>query len=776
MKRILLAALMIAAASSSARAQPGLTRSGAALMYNGQPVTLVAYGCYGILTESAFDYEAFFDALEARGINFVRVWGNYHWTNDLIPFKGTRNDADLTKLNPAYFERLKAMVAAAAARDIVVMFTFWDSCALEGPADSGNRWINCPYRTGNNDQSYCASPNDFDDVPPDVTPPIWTQSHAPYMAKVVQTIGAYGNVIYEIMNEPYPGFGGDAFINYAIDYLYGLLNDPGVPGSRIIATNDGPQDHVGNPKVDVVSFHLNSPDKADDFNGLARPVIISNDGDTSQSSTSMANPQRIQRIALFADKALASGAAPGHNHLEILDKDIYGATWKSQDYDPKAGNVTQGILDALAPYANGLPTYDCPDYDHIIDDQDKAPQFTMTGDDWATWGTAGCGFDGGDTSYHYLSKTVGGDDKKGKAFWKPDLPVSGTYEISTWWRKTANRTTDADHYIHDGTGGVTHLVIDQKGDAQPEGSTIPFDCFSGWYSLGEYFCAAGVAGCYVELDGTDDNQSDEANAMRFTLKECSGGPVDPPPDPVQTCDFPGEGSHTVKVYADKITANGWENTAQAEGEPDGQDAHSPNVETGEFLTADFTDLCDPDGVDTIDKVMVGVLLRTQYESGKYDVILKFHAGGNAVLTTHHTQLEWDHLDITGDKPSWTWKDVAGIKATLELDYHPQGKIDSDVWVDAFYLEVTYTTQPPDCQDKAFECKGDDLLLCEGWTWVLYEQCEAGCADQACLPPPGQDSAPEKPDVATPPPEDAVMETVSPWDANPDPDAAQMIDV
>jgi len=778
MRRILLTALVLLAVSSNARAEPGLTRSGSTLQYNGQPVTLVAYGCYGILTESDFDLEAFFDVLQAHGINFVRVWGNYHWTNDLIPFEGTRNDADLTTLDPAYYGRLQSLVAAAAARDIVVMFTFWDSCCLEGSATDGNRWINCPYRAGNNDQPYCTSPNDFDDVPPDTNPPIWTQSHAPYMAEVVDSIGGFPNVIYEIMNEPYPGFGDQAFHNHAIDYLYGLLNDPGVAGSRIIATNDDSLANSGNPKVDLVSFHAHSPDDGDNHNGLAKPVIISNDGDASQSSTTMSNAKRVHRVAEYAQKALASGAASGHNHLEILDKDMYGATWKGQDYDPQVGNVTQGILGVLAPYANGLPEYDCPDYDHIIDDQDGAPQFTMTGDDWTTWGTNGCGFDAGDTSYHYLSKTVGGEDKKGKAFWKPDLPVSGTYEITTWWRKTHNRTTDADHYVHDGSGGVTHIVIDQKGDAQPEDSTIPFDCFSGWYPLGEYFCAAGVAGCWVELDGTDDNQSDEANAVRFTLKQCDGGPVDPP-DPVETCEFPGEGTHTMKVYADKLTANGWEDKAKAEGEPDGQEAHSPNVEHGEYLIADFANLCDPDGEETIDQVKVGVLLRTQYESGKYDILLKFHGGGSAALTTHHTKLQWDHLDITGDKPEWTWEEVAGIQARLELDHHPQGNIDSDVWVDAFYLEVAYTTQPAECQDGALECQGDDLFSCEGWAWALYEYCEHGCVDDACLPPPNEDTGLVEPDVVIPPPDEALPDeatpdVISPGDipTGPDPDTAE----
>ena len=682
-----------------------LSRQGNQLLWDGAPVTLVAYGCYGILTESDFDYDAYFDVLQSYGINFVRIWGNYHWTNDLIPFQGTRNNADLEKLSDLYFSRLAGLTQSAFNHNIIVMFTFWDSCALEGPADSGNRWINCPYRNANNKQPYLDNPQQFDDVPPDSTPPIWSQSHAPYMARVVETLGNHPNVIYEIMNEPYAGYGDQAFHNQAIDYLHDLLGKPGLSGSKLIATNDGPLSNVNNPKVDVVAFHVSGPAKAADYNGLARPVIISNDGDDSQSSTTMSDADRITRIGNYAQKALNSGAAPGHNHLEILDKDIYGATWGSQDYDPKLQNLTLGILEKLSKYANGLAAPDCPDYDHIIDDQDGTPQFTLTGDDWATWGMAGCGFDSGDSSYHYLSKTVGGADKKGTAAWTPDLPVAGTYEIATWYRKTGNRSTDADHFIYDGLGNSTHIVIDQKGDAPAdENSPVEYECKSGWVSFGQYWCNSGKGGCHVVLDGTDDDQSDEANAVRFTLLDCSGQVTPPDPDPPQTCDYPGEGPHTAEVFANDVSGSGWEDAVKGTGEPDGQEAHSPNVEKGESLTASFPELCDPEGDENIDNIQIAVKLRTQYDSGKYDILLKFHASGPAHVITHHTDSKWDTLDITADKATWTWGDVNQVKAVLELHEHPQGNIDADVWVDAFRLTVSYTTGPlavgPEPQEQA----------------------------------------------------------------------------
>ncbi|MDP7115341.1 MAG: hypothetical protein QGH45_25415, partial [Myxococcota bacterium] len=78
----------------------------------------------------------------------------------------------------------------------------------------------------------------------------------------------------------------------------------------------------------------------------------------------------------------------------------------------------------------------------LVDDEDGEPGFSTTGDDWTTWGTNGYGFDGSDTSYHYLSHTLGGDDRRGTATWSPTLPEAGTYRIETWFRRTENRTDD----------------------------------------------------------------------------------------------------------------------------------------------------------------------------------------------------------------------------------------------------------------------------------------------------------------------------------------------
>jgi MYXO-CTERM domain-containing protein len=330
----------------------------------------------------------------------------------------------------------------------------------------------------------------------------------------------------------------------------------------------------------------------------------------------------------------------------------------------------------------------------IVDDQDGSPGFTTTGDDWTTWGTNGYGFDGGDSEYHYLSHTVGGEDRRGTATWSPDLPQEGTYEIAAWYRLTENRSRDADHVVRDGTGATTKKTLDQYGDGA-----------SGWVTLGEHWCASGRGGCTVTLDGTDDDESDEANAMRFTWVD-AGGTDEPDPDPDDALDdcgeFPGLGAHTQVAYASELDAVDWEDKNQAKGSPDGLEANTPNVDAGEHLTAWGWALCDPVGEETLDSVRVEVYARTQYDSGSYEVELRLDGDGTAATIFNGTNLAWHGVDVTGDLGSWTWADADATRGRVTLHDHPQGNRDSDAWVDAWRLTVAFTTTADEGSDSSTE--------------------------------------------------------------------------
>ncbi len=328
----------------------------------------------------------------------------------------------------------------------------------------------------------------------------------------------------------------------------------------------------------------------------------------------------------------------------------------------------------------------------LVDDQHGEPGFTLTGDDWTTWGTLGYGYAAEDTEYHYLSSTVGGSDRRGTATWSPELPVEGTYLVEAWYRLTGNRTRDADHFVYDGYGGQTHVVLDQYGDGP-----------SGWVSLGEHWCVAGFAGCYVVLDGTDDDESDEANAMQFTLID-----TEPPPPPEDCDEFQGLGQHAMEFWATTASGAGWNDAALASGADDGAEAHSENVDEGEYLAAGDWEVCDPQGEETIDAVEVEVLSRMQYDSGTYALILALDGGGDAYTTYSHTSSSWDTVDVTTDRAEWTWIDVENVVASVTLYDHPGGARDSDAWVDTFRIRATYTTTeaPGDDDDDAADDDDD----------------------------------------------------------------------
>jgi len=319
----------------------------------------------------------------------------------------------------------------------------------------------------------------------------------------------------------------------------------------------------------------------------------------------------------------------------------------------------------------------------VIDDQDGAPWFTTTGDDWAEWGTLGYGFDADDTSYLYTSHTVGGSDRRGTATWTPDIATAGTYAVAVWFRRTENRTTDADHVLVDAFGTEVGVSIDQSGEGA-----------SGWVELGEMWCEVGSSGCWLTLDGDDDDASDEANAARFVLVDSEEPEAEAEDgDPCEGSFAPG--IHTMEVTAGVVDGDDWSDEGRAVGEADGSEAHSPNVDEDELLRASAFDVCDPDGDEVITDVQLEVKARTQYSTGTYALELWLDAGSGAEVVFTGTESTWHSLSPTAPAEGWTWAELAGLEARVGLHDHPGGARDSDAWVDAFRLSVTFEVPEAD---------------------------------------------------------------------------------
>jgi hypothetical protein len=196
---------------------------------NGRPVVLVTSDHhYGAVIDRDFDYVRYLDAIAAAGMNLTRIYpgamfevadkyvaGNplgprpgrhiLPWARSTVP--GAHASLaepgapsfkfDLDRSNPEYFARLRAFVAAAAARDIVVEVAFFNGMY----ADS---WPLMPMYHANNVQGVgayeageCGLFTTADPRNRDVM-----RYQAAYVARIAAELNEFDNLIYDIADEP----------------------------------------------------------------------------------------------------------------------------------------------------------------------------------------------------------------------------------------------------------------------------------------------------------------------------------------------------------------------------------------------------------------------------------------------------------------------------------------------------------------------------------------------------------------------------------------------
>lgn len=342
-----------------------LIRNGNILEYNGSPIRLIGYGDYGLVSEEDFDYGMFLDKIANYNLNLVRIWVNYHWVKSLSPFeKNSFGEYDLYSPSQKYNDRLKDFVAYAEGKGIIVQVTLFDAVALQ---DKGNRWRYFPYNTINNVHDFILSNQTSEFVA--TSGPVWNVQEQ-LISQVAAHLGDYGNIIYEIMNEPNShGVAIEPFHSTATSTLRAALEP--YTGSKIISVNieDDSDLAWAQANADLVAIHVHHPaSRADNYNNISIPVIISNDGDETQGTQAQGSEynasKREKRTKCFLQKTFGTGAVYGHNHFEFLDKGINGDSWRTTppDYNPRASNVDEGILNVLNPFPDsGIfpPPDDC---------------------------------------------------------------------------------------------------------------------------------------------------------------------------------------------------------------------------------------------------------------------------------------------------------------------------------------------------------------------------------------------------------------------------------
>lgn len=192
--------------------------------YRNKPVVLITSAeHYGAVLNRDFDYIAYLDELKSQGLNLTRTFtgayvepaGAFAITNNTLAptsgrficpwsrsnqpgYKGGGNKFDLTKWDGDYFERLKDFVGQAQKRGIIVELAFF--C----PFYDDSQWKISPMNSINN-------VNGIGNVE---SKNVYTLDkskellgiHEQLVKKIVGELRDYGNLIYEICNEPY--FGG----------------------------------------------------------------------------------------------------------------------------------------------------------------------------------------------------------------------------------------------------------------------------------------------------------------------------------------------------------------------------------------------------------------------------------------------------------------------------------------------------------------------------------------------------------------------------------------
>jgi len=190
-------------------------------LLNEKAMVLIGSGeHYGAVMNADFDYRRYLGALQTDGMNYTRLFGGSYLEvpsksfgilrNDLAPargryiapwarsgtpgYAGGGNKFDLTRWDPAYFERLHDFLSAAARRGIIVEITLFSS--QYDPA----QWNICALNPQNNI-------NGTDSID-------WKKLHTlengnmlgyqeKYVRKLVDEANTFDNVIFEIQNEPW---------------------------------------------------------------------------------------------------------------------------------------------------------------------------------------------------------------------------------------------------------------------------------------------------------------------------------------------------------------------------------------------------------------------------------------------------------------------------------------------------------------------------------------------------------------------------------------------
>jgi hypothetical protein len=171
----------------------------------------------------AFDFTTYLAFLRQRGHNFFRLWTweQLKWSAEIkgdywfrpVPYQRSgpglaldgKPKVDLTRFDPAYFDRLRDRVREAGAAGIyvsVMLFNGW-SVGTKGALTYDNPWKGHPFNAANNVNGIDGDLNHDGlgyETQTLVSPAI-TRLQEAYVREVIDAVNGFDNVLYEIANE-----------------------------------------------------------------------------------------------------------------------------------------------------------------------------------------------------------------------------------------------------------------------------------------------------------------------------------------------------------------------------------------------------------------------------------------------------------------------------------------------------------------------------------------------------------------------------------------------
>jgi hypothetical protein len=254
-------------------------------IFDGKPTVLITSGeHYGAVLNSDFDYARYFEELNSKGLNLTRtvsgvyreVPGSFNIKDNTLapkdesyvsPWARSGNKYDLSRWNPAYFDRLKAYLQSAADRGVVVEFvlfctfyedTLWDICPLNHKNN-----VNNVGRVARNEAHTLKEK------------PLVAHQLA-FVRKVVTELKDFDNLYYEVCNEPYFQGVADDWQRLVAQTIVDAERDFAPSRKHLIARNiangstkiDNPD-----PNVSIFNFHYCHPPDAVSQNYALNKVV-----------------------------------------------------------------------------------------------------------------------------------------------------------------------------------------------------------------------------------------------------------------------------------------------------------------------------------------------------------------------------------------------------------------------------------------------------------------------------------------------------------------------